>query len=298
MLNIISQYNSCDENIQKAIHHLENLNNQIDAIPEEKIKELRKIKANLTKDINHQHGALGGAEFNIASLKEQREKYARELNSIVPSNDLIVALKLKKEFIEKLYSYLEKYLSEMEIKIRLHVISEVNSTLEKFSRHDFHIKVSEKDFKIYLRDKNDNEVAQGDGLNLLLNLTVTASLINFAASRKEVKDPILNSATVAPLIIDAPFGVLDKRYRNVVVNQLPKHANQVVFLVSSSQWTDDMEDEVRELIGSEYCLVLEESSEQKGKDVDKIIVNKSEFIVSRYGCDIDRTVIEEISNAN
>lgn len=292
--NDLKNYDEYDERIQKLALQLNNINEQIEAIPEIEINRLRKIRANLKQDISQQDQLKGKATGQIERLRTSIERDSKILKSIAPNTELISAFQHKKDFIDSLENYLQVYLDRTEKSIRLHVLKEVNTTLAKFSRHDFHIKVNEKDFSFRLLDKAGNNVGQGDGLNLLLNLTITAALINFAAERRNVKDSILTSATIAPLIIDAPFGVLDKKYRNVVVKQLPQHAGQVVFLVSSSQWSKDMDDEVRELIGAEYCLILEESSPQKNKEVDITNIQGKDYVLSRYGCDIDRTIVEEI----
>ncbi len=292
--NTSKLYDDYDEKIQQLQLKLKNLNEQISSIPEEEIAKLQRIKNNLKRDLSGQNQIIGGSKSKITQIQSYIKASLSKLEAIKGNSDVVNALVLKKDFEEELSGFLSEYLEKMEKNIRAHVINEVNETLKKFSRHDFHIQVTEA-FKIHLRDKDNNEVGQGDGLNLLLNLTITAALINFAAERKKVKDPILNSATVAPLVIDAPFGVLDTKYRNVVVNQLPEYANQVIFLVSSSQWTAEMEAEISHRIGAEYCLILEESAQQNDKELDKIIIREEEIIMSHYGCDNDRTVVQEIA---
>lgn len=292
--NDLKNFNDYDERIQKLTLALNGINEQIEAIPEVEINRLRGMRSNLNKDITNQHELKGKAAGQIENLKISIDRDSKKLKSVSPNTELIDAFQQKKTFIDNLEEYLNGYLNRTEKNIRLHVLKEVNTTLEKFSRHDFHIKVNEQDFSFRLLDKDGNNVGQGDGLNLLLNLTITAALINFAAERRNVKDSILTSATIAPLIIDAPFGVLDKKYRNVVVKQLPQHAGQVVFLVSSSQWSKEMDDEVRELIGAEYCLILEESSSQQNKELDVTNIQGKDYVLSRYDCDVDRTIVEKI----
>ena len=293
--SILTNYDDKDEQIQKLEIKLKTINEKISLIPEEVIKRLQSIKNNVASDIKNQLQLQGSVNADILRLKDLITKQEKELAGLSVNGELLKGLNDKKRFIDELREYLESYLDRMEDGIRLHVLAEVNSTLEKFSRHDFHIKVTPETFRFHLLDKDGNNVGQGDGLNLLLNLTITASLISFAAERQKIKDPILSSATVAPLIIDAPFGVLDKKYRNVVVSQLPKHAGQVIFLVSSSQWDDEMESFIKDRIGKEYCLVLEESSAQNDKELDVISICGEDYNMSRYGCDVDRTVIEEVN---
>ncbi len=290
----ISQYDDIDEELQDIKRKLKNLDTQITSIPEEVIGNLQKIKRTLQKDLRNQANAEGAANVRILRIKEQVLSNTKKQRALSSNDTVIQALDEKREFIEKLKKFLSNYLDKMESDIRLHVLEEVNNTLDKFSRHDFKIKVSD-DFKFFLMDKYDNNVGHGDGLNLLLNLTITAALISFAGKQKNIKNPILNSTTVAPLFIDAPFGVLDNKYRNVVVKELPKKVNQIIFLVSSSQWTSEMDAEIRHLINSEYCVILEESAPQNDKEIDKIMIQGKEIVMSRYDCDVDRTVIEEVA---
>jgi len=55
-----------------------------------------------------------------------------------------------------------------------------------------------------------------------------------------------------------------------------------------------MDGAARGLIGKEYNLVLEETAEQGVKPPDIVNIRGQEFILSRYGCDIDRTFIEGV----
>lgn len=289
----VSNYDDTDEQIQQLEHKLTNLHQQIISIPEKEISRLQTILRTLKTDRDNQVRKITALDIQITSLKRNIESNEKKKEQFTSNNDVITGLKERSNFIRLLQDFISEYLVKMEQGVRLHVLEEVNNTLERFSRHDFKIRVS-NNFEFLLLDKYDNKVGQGDGLNLLLNLTITTALINFAGKYKDVKDPILNTTTVAPLFIDAPFGVLDNKYRSVVVRELPKSVNQIIFLVSSSQWTEEMDAEIRDSINSEYCVILEESAEQKNKEVDKISIQGKEYILSRYGCDTDRTVIEKV----
>lgn len=292
-ISLCENYEERLESIRKEIEHV---NDEISKIPEQEIVRLNLAKLTLEKDIAHNVEKVGSLKYQIADLTQKVESAKVRLNSIASTDDVISSYRKQQEFISALLEYLKNKLSETERKIRLHITHAVNDTLKKFSRHSYHIKVDENEFRFHLFDSDGEEVkGQGTGLNLLLNLTITAALISFAAQRKKVRDPILTSATVAPLIMDAPFGVLDVTYRNIVVKHLPEFASQIVFLVSSSQWLPDMDTVIRDKIGSEFCLVLEESSEIGSKPLDVIEIAGNKYTLSRYGCDISRTLIERVS---
>ncbi|WP_204310755.1 hypothetical protein, partial [Escherichia coli] len=67
-----------------------------------------------------------------------------------------------------------------------------------------------------------------------MSLAFTAALVAFAKSRVGMEDAILTPGTVAPLVLDAPIGHLDKSYRRATAEFLPEMAGQVVLLLSSS----------------------------------------------------------------
>ena len=274
---------------------LKSVINSIKEIPEEAITRLQTKKSNLGQDIARLNRELGAAQQKIETLNREIKQKKAELGRLQPNSDLLGILETKVAFLQDMQSCITTHLDKAESDVRTHVYHKVNNILEQFSRHDYKIRVSPGDFKIHLVDRDDNIAGHGDGLNLLLNLTITVALIEFAADRKNVKDSILSAATVAPLVIDAPFGVLDDAYRKVVVSHLPKHAKQLVFFVSSSQWSREMDDEVRARLGREYCLVMEESSPQEGKDIDEIDIRGERFVLSKYGQTNRRTSLMEVS---
>jgi DNA sulfur modification protein DndD len=273
---------------------LKRLSDKIKEIPESHISDLETKKQNLRRDISRNDRELGANNERLETLKSSIANCKNQLDAFSAKSNIFDALNVKSNFIDDMEKYIKEHLASSEEKIRISVLSEVNKILTKFSRHDYKIGISSEDFKISLLDTDENIVGQGDGLNLLLNLTITAALIKFAGHRKNVKDPILSSATVAPLVIDAPFGVLDESYRNVVVTNLPDYANQLVFFVSSSQWSEDMDEITFNRLGKEYCLVMEEASPQKDKKIDQIFIRGKQYTLSKYEQAKSRTSVMEV----
>ncbi len=57
-----------------------------------------------------------------------------------------------------------------------------------------------------------------------------------------------------PVVMDSPFGSLDEIYRRQVAKSIPKLANQLVVLVTKTQWRGEVETEMTTQIGREYVL--------------------------------------------
>ena len=54
--------------------------------------------------------------------------------------------------------------------------------------------------------------------------------------------------------MDSPFGSLDRISRRQIAQILPQLANQLVVLVTKTQWRDEVETEMQSKIGRQYIL--------------------------------------------
>jgi DNA sulfur modification protein DndD len=193
----------------------------------------------------------------------------------------------------KIEEVLADTLNGAETNITKTIISKVNKFLSSYVRQDYIAKIDHR-FNIKLYDRNDHHVAESDGQGLLLSLTFISSLIELARERKNIKSNILTSGAIAPFVIDAPFGVLDNKYKADVAKSIPDSVGQVIFLLSSSHWEGSVEKSIREKVGAEYNMVLEVATEQEHKQSDTITILDEVYQTVRYGCETDRTIIEGV----
>ena len=56
--------------------------------------------------------------------------------------------------------------------------------------------------------------------------------------------------------MDSPFGSLDRIYRRQVAKAIPQLANQLIILVTKTQWQGEVEQETESLIGKKICVNL------------------------------------------
>jgi DNA sulfur modification protein DndD len=59
-----------------------------------------------------------------------------------------------------------------------------------------------------------------------------------------------------PIVMDSPFGTLDEHYRRQIARLIPMLADQLVVLVTKTQWRGEVESEMEPYIGREYVLVF------------------------------------------
>ena len=67
------------------------------------------------------------------------------------------------------------------------------------------------------------------------------------------------------LVMDSPFGALDSDHRERIAKGIHKLSDQVIVIVSTSQWRGEVEGQMKDLIGKEYMLKYNDPRINKDK---------------------------------
>jgi DNA sulfur modification protein DndD len=65
---------------------------------------------------------------------------------------------------------------------------------------------------------------------------------------------MIPDSSTFPIVMDSPFGSLDEISRRRIARTIPKLANQLIVLVTKTQWRGEVAEEMAERIGREYVL--------------------------------------------
>ena len=292
LLENANDIHSLDEQIEKAHAKLAEINLKLNNSKIDSIDTLEKQRTNfrecrdsaiksegaLTQRLVSSRTDLSSKE-NLQSLSQELKTY-QELVSI----------------IQQVEELLNKTLQDSEESVFRDLSSRINKLLEKYVTQDYRASVNKNTYDIRLLDRDGRKVAESDGQQLLLSLTFISCLIELAAQRKGASGQILTPGAIAPFVIDAPFGVLDNKYKGNMAKTIPDLVEQVVFLLSSSHWEGSVDENIKAKVGAEYNLVLEVKGPQGSKDLSPLMVHNHKYDTVRYDCEIDRTVIEEIKH--
>ncbi|MDJ1185661.1 AAA family ATPase [Roseofilum casamattae] len=100
----------------------------------------------------------------------------------------------------------------------------------------------------------DHPVAASTGENQILSLSFIGAIIDRVRQWSQDRMHIGPDSSTFPIVMDSPFGSLDEIYRRQVARALPQLAQQLVILVSKTQWRGEVEEEICDRIGREYIL--------------------------------------------
>ena len=154
----------------------------------------------------------------------------------------------------------------------------------------------------------ERSVAASTGENQVLSLSFIAAIIERVrrwsqksaqtAGQNPDEDAALlmgpDSGTF-PIVMDSPFGSLDELYRRQVGKALPKLVNQLLVLVSKTQWRGEVEEELAPYIGKEYVLVYNSPKPDVQRD-DVYLHGEAYPLVKFSSSEFEYTEIIEVTH--
>jgi DNA sulfur modification protein DndD len=285
-----------ESNIDTAASQLEEISAQIQGIDIDSIKNDEKERRELENQIRENQKTQARKNHDIESAVKTINDLERELERNKTKEKTAVELQDRVVYCETLLATLTEKLSKAEEDSVGLITKIINDFLNKAVRKDYYVAIS-RDFELTLLDGKDKALVKGwnTGLQLLVNLVFISSLIKIAKIRAGAQGAILTPGAIAPFVIDAPFGVLDKSYQGSVAKQIPDAAGQVVLLLSSTHWSSSVDDAIKEKVGAEYTLIEEQSGDQKDKPLENISIRGKVFPKVKYGRPTDCTTIERVA---
>ncbi|MAS93108.1 MAG: ATP-binding protein [Verrucomicrobiales bacterium] len=110
-------------------------------------------------------------------------------------------------------------------------------------------------------------VASSQGENQLLSFSFIGAIVEEAKAwnEKHKNLPGPNSEQY-PIVMDSPFGALDPVYRSSIADHLNILADQVVLLLTKTQWRGEVEVSIRHKVAKEYVVTYNSTKEDVEHD--------------------------------
>ena len=138
-------------------------------------------------------------------------------------------------------------------------------------------------------------VAASTGENQILSLSFIGGIIDRVRQWSQRHTLMGYDSSTFPVVMDSPFGSLDRIYRRQVAKAIPQLANQLIILVTKTQWQGEVETETTPLIGKEYVLTY--YSSKTNCETDWIEIRGQNYpLVKSSLTDCEYTEIISVSN--
>ena len=248
---------SLDKDWNFANREIEELNARLKGTDIAVLAEKARKRESLEEQMGAVQRQIGDLERKIRvdlepELQKVKGEYARRIRSKPEMEKRRVTLGI----VEQLGAFLVEQMDVYERQARDKVLELTNLNLA--SMHRDKEAFFDGKFNLSLRDRVTKlESGKSTGEAQLLVLAFTSALIRFCSVREADESEFLVPGTVAPLILDAPFGQLDSLFQAGAISWIPRMARQVILFVSDSQARILQESpDIMDRVGACYALQI------------------------------------------
>jgi DNA sulfur modification protein DndD len=263
---------------------ISNLQKRLDEI-EIKVRDLTLDRGRNNQQIVHIEGQIQALAKQITKQQSNQER----------QNLASRRLQAATEAIEELTTIRH----QQEQQFRLELEQRVQQIFQTISVTPYLPKITEKYELILVETTRAVEtiVAASTGENQILSLSFIGGIIDRVREWSEQKLLAVPESNTFPIVMDSPFGSLDRISRRQIAHILPQLANQLVVLVTKTQWRDEVETEMQPKIGKQYILTYYTSKPDCPEDYLELNARRYPLI-QRSPNDFDYTEIVEITSVD
>jgi DNA sulfur modification protein DndD len=210
---------------------------------EQAITNRHREDAVLKEEVNRLGAAIAEVDKQIKAHKAKDQEQVRVKRQIEAAQDAVARLNEVKHRVD--------------LKFRAVLERKVREIFRQISFTPYLPRLTEN-YELRLVDPNlDGEatVAASTGQNQILSLAFIGSVIERVRYWSKKHSAIGLDGGGFPIVMDSPFGSLDSVNRSNIAQAITTLADQLVVLVSKTQWLNEVEREMESSVGAEYVLV-------------------------------------------
>lgn len=174
--------------------------------------------------------------------------------------------------------------------VRKSLSKRVHDTFGSIMRKPYWAEISEDyTLEIYKNVGGEKQLVydKSTGESQITSLAFVGSIISLAKERAQSGSQSFRGG-VFPIVMDSPFGALDPDYRSKIAESIPELAEQVIIMVSASQWKGEVAAQIQHRKAREYTLSYSKPkpSSSEGGDIENDS-EKFEYTEIKEGFHVD-----------
>lgn len=252
---------------------LDTISDALKNSPQEEVSELEKrlsATAAAKEDDIRESGSVSG------KIREKRERLA-EIDAALRKHKANEAkqqvAQQRVEASQEVLARIEESKGRFEITIRDMLLKHIRALFDVISYTPYVPEIAE-DYSLMLRESAGGmplPVAASQGESQILSLCFIGAVIRVARENQAKKERLPGpDSSVYPIVMDSPFGSLGPTYRMQVADHITKLADQVVIMVSPTQWRGEVEQSIKDRIGHGYVLEYYSPKQELAKEAVQI----------------------------
>ncbi|AFZ12420.1 hypothetical protein Cri9333_1528 [Crinalium epipsammum PCC 9333] len=244
------------EVISEIETQLDDIREQLRKDPSEEIRNLQQRLDQIDEKIRDLTLEEGENQQKIAQIKVEIDKFGKQVAKHEMNEAKQAVSQRRIAVTQDTIVRLTEVRSRLEQQFRLQLEKRIQEIFSEISFTPYIPQLSEK-YELILEDNaigNSTTVAASTGENQILSLSFIGGIIDRVREWSEKEVLMMPSSSTFPLVMDSPFGSLDQTYRRQIAKIIPRLANQLIVLVTKTQWRGEVEAEIAEIVGKQYVL--------------------------------------------
>ncbi|MEI2582573.1 AAA family ATPase [Scytonema sp. PRP1] len=292
-----TRINQLRQTISQIEGELDNIQERLRKDANEEISSLQKRLDEIEEKIRDLILEQGANQQQIATLKTELEVLRKQIAKQKLNEDRQALAQRRIAATQDAIERFTEVRNRQEKQFRWQLEKRVQEIFSEISFTPYIPKISDK-YELTLVENTaglEMPVAASTGENQILSLSFIASIIDMVRDWSEKKKILLvPDSSTFPIVMDSPFGSLDEISRRQIAKTIPKLANQLIVLVSKTQWRGEVEEEMAERIGREYVLTY--YSSKPDCEQDSIELSGERYALVRQSPnEFEYTVIVEVN---
>ncbi|MDP8966233.1 MAG: AAA family ATPase [Cyanobacteriota bacterium] len=251
------------DNIAKGRNELSGIETQLDDIN-------KKLRSFPSEDISQLQRRLDETEEKIRELTLEQGANHLQITRLLADIEAKAKQVAKHKMNETKQALAQRRIAatqdavERLIEVRSRLDDQFRSSLERRVQEIFtsisltpYIPKLSENYELTLVENTAGQetiVAASTGENQILSLSFIGGIIDRVRDWIQENTLMGPDSSTFPIVMDSPFGSLDEIYRRQIAKTLPQLANQLVVLVTKTQWRGEVNREMAAHIGREYVL--------------------------------------------
>ncbi|MEH2362029.1 AAA family ATPase [Nostoc sp.] len=252
-----TRINQLRQSISQIEGDLDNIQERLRKDANEEISSLQKRLDEIESKIDELNREQGANQQQIAQLTTEIEGLNKQIAKQKLNEDKQTLAQRRINATQDAIERLTEVKNRQEQQFRLQLEKRVQEIFMEISVTPYIPKISDK-YELTLVENTtgiEAPVAASTGENQILSLSFIASIIDKVREWSEKrKMMMIPDSSTFPIVMDSPFGSLDESSRRHIAKTIPQLANQLIVLVTKTQWRGEVEAEMTDRIGREYVL--------------------------------------------
>ncbi|ACC82851.1 AAA family ATPase [Nostoc punctiforme] len=252
-----TRINQLRQSISQIEGDLDNIQERLRKDANEEISSLQKRLDEIESKIDELNREQGANQQQIAQLTTEIEGLNKQIAKQKLNEDKQTLAQRRINATQDAIERLTEVRNRQEQQFRLQLEKRVQEIFTEISVTPYIPKISDK-YELTLVENTtgvEAPVAASTGENQILSLSFIASIIDKVREWSEKrKMMMIPDSSTFPIVMDSPFGSLDENSRRHIAKTIPQLANQLIVLVTKTQWRGEVEAEITDRIGREYVL--------------------------------------------